>query len=384
MERVEKTVFISYRRTNISWALAIFQSLTQSGYDVFLDYKGIASGDFERVILENIAARAHFVVLLTPSALERCDDQADWLRREIEMALDSKRNIVPLMLEGFDFATPGIADRLTGRLAALRSYNALRIPPDYFDSGMERLCSRYLSIPLTAVLHPLGDFAQRANSEQMNAAKAAPTVETNELTAQHWFEHGFAATTIDEQINCYSEAVRFKPDFAEAFYERGSAQMQAGNDDEAVEDFTEAIRLKPDHVDAHYERGVVRRCHDDREGAVQDFTEAIRLNPDHAQAFFSRGNVRSEDGDSEGAIQDFTVAIRLDPANGTALFFRGCEHSRTGDVDSAILDYTEVVRLEPTNADAFESRGEARRDKGDIAGAREDFEKAESLRTAAP
>src|SRR3954467_672491 len=101
MERIEKTVFISYRRTNIPWALALFQNLTQHGYDVFFDYHGIARGDFERVILGNILARAHFLVLLTPSALERCGEPADWLRREMETALASQRHIVPVMLEGF-------------------------------------------------------------------------------------------------------------------------------------------------------------------------------------------------------------------------------------------------------------------------------------------
>ena len=130
MERVEKTVFLSYRRTNFAWAIAIFQDLTHHGYDVFLDYSGIASGDFERVILGNIPARAHFLVLLTPSALERCNDPGDWLRREIETALTNKRNIVPLMLEGFDFGTPKIAGQLTGMLAALKHYNGLSIPPE--------------------------------------------------------------------------------------------------------------------------------------------------------------------------------------------------------------------------------------------------------------
>jgi hypothetical protein len=101
-ERIEKTVFISYRHTNTPWALAIYQNLTQHGYDVFFDYSGIAGGDFERVIVENITARAHFLVLLTPSALENCHDPTDWLRREIETALANKRNIVPLMVEGFD------------------------------------------------------------------------------------------------------------------------------------------------------------------------------------------------------------------------------------------------------------------------------------------
>src|SRR5271169_6777834 len=90
MERIEKTVFLSYRRTNIPWALAIFHSLTHHGNDIFFDYNGVASGDFEKVILGNITSRAHFLVLLTPSALERCGDPGDWLRREIETALETR------------------------------------------------------------------------------------------------------------------------------------------------------------------------------------------------------------------------------------------------------------------------------------------------------
>ena len=70
MARIEKTVFISYRRVNRWVALAVFKDLTQHGYDVFVDYDGIASGDFERAIIDNIWARAHFVLLLTPVALE--------------------------------------------------------------------------------------------------------------------------------------------------------------------------------------------------------------------------------------------------------------------------------------------------------------------------
>src|SRR5215467_1496455 len=139
MKRIEKTVFISYRRTNSAWALAVFQNLTQHGYDVFFDFSGIGSGDFERVIIENIKARAHFLVLLTPSALERCGEPEDWLRREIETALETERNMVPLLLEGFNFSTPTIANQLTGKLARLQRYNALTVPVEYFSQAMERL-----------------------------------------------------------------------------------------------------------------------------------------------------------------------------------------------------------------------------------------------------
>src|SRR5271165_3220633 len=136
MARIEKTVFLSYRRTNIPWARAIYQDLTQHGFDVFLDFTGLASGDFEGVILDNIHARAHFLVLLSPSALERCGEPGDWLRREIEAALKNKRNIVPIMLEGFDFNTPSMASQLTGKLSRLSKYGALNVPVDYFEPAM--------------------------------------------------------------------------------------------------------------------------------------------------------------------------------------------------------------------------------------------------------
>ena len=58
MAHIEKTVFISYRRKDISWALAVYQYLTSRKYDVFFDYTSLSGGDFEQVIVSNIKARA--------------------------------------------------------------------------------------------------------------------------------------------------------------------------------------------------------------------------------------------------------------------------------------------------------------------------------------
>ena len=175
MGRIEKTVFLSYRRADESWGLAIFQNLTQHGYDAFIDYDGIASGNFETAILENIRARAHFLVLLTPTALERCGDPQDWMRREIEAAMDSQRNIVPVMLEGFDFGTPAIASQLIGKLAALKKYNGLDIPKArFFSSEMERLRNKFLNVSVDAVLHSASVSAQKEATEQSDKAVAAP------------------------------------------------------------------------------------------------------------------------------------------------------------------------------------------------------------------
>src|SRR5262245_4102840 len=170
MKRIEKTVFISYRRTDDFKALSVFNDLTQHGYDVFFDYDGIGSGDFENNILENIKARAHFLVLLTPSALERCEEPGDWLRREIETAIETKRNIVPLMFDGFSFGASSIANHLTGKLAALPRYNGLPVMAAYFTEAMSRLREKYLNVPLEMVLHPASRTAQDTAKAQRAAA----------------------------------------------------------------------------------------------------------------------------------------------------------------------------------------------------------------------
>ncbi len=80
MLRVEKTVFISYRRTSKFIALSIYQHLTSQGYDVFFDYNSIHSGDFEQNIFANITARAHFIVLLSNQNYpEITGEISDWI-----------------------------------------------------------------------------------------------------------------------------------------------------------------------------------------------------------------------------------------------------------------------------------------------------------------
>jgi tetratricopeptide (TPR) repeat protein len=356
MARVEKTVFISYRRANLPWALAVYQSLTQHGLDVFLDYTGIASGDFESVILENIHSRAHFLVLLTPSALERCGDPGDWLRREIEAALDTKRNIVPLTLEGFDFGTPAIANQLTGTLAALNHYNALSIPPAYFFEAMGRLRDKYLNVALDAVPHPASLAAREAATYQKRAAEEAPPVAQEELTAQQWFERGFSATDHGEQVRFYNEAIRLQPDFAYAFNNRGAARLARGDSEGALEDYDEAIRLKPDYAEALSNRGLARFDEGDRKGAFADLDAAIRLDPNNGGFFYNRANARADKGDLDGALADFDAAVRLQPDDASNYNNRGTVRLDKGDLDGALADFNETIRLKPDHARALSNR----------------------------
>jgi len=54
----------------------------------------------------------------------------------------------------------------------------------------------------------------------------------------------------DEAISQFQEAIRLKPDGAEAHYSFGNAFLARGQSDEAIRQFQEAIRLKPDFAEA--------------------------------------------------------------------------------------------------------------------------------------
>jgi tetratricopeptide (TPR) repeat protein len=284
MGRIEKTVFISYRRTNFWTALAIYQDLYKNGYDVFFDYKSIPSGDFEKVVTENVKYRAHFIVVLSPSALERCNEPGDWLRREIELAIDNQRNIIPLMMEGFDFGSPATTNALTGKLAELKKYNALGIPAEYFEEAMVKLRSeRFLNRPLESVSHPISDITKEITEKQKSAAKEAAPVEKEQLTAQEWFERGYIFAVeiknYDEAIRCFSETIKLQPNDALAYYNRGRALYDQNKLDEAIGDYNEAVRFRSDHANTYIGRGNAHKAKGDFYRAIQDYNEAYGVDP---------------------------------------------------------------------------------------------------------
>ena len=60
----------------------------------------------------------------------------------------------------------------------------------------------------------------------------------------------------DEALASYDRALALKPDYAEAFYNRGNALQELKRTDEAVASYDRALALKPDYAEAHSNRGV--------------------------------------------------------------------------------------------------------------------------------
>jgi tetratricopeptide (TPR) repeat protein len=109
----------------------------------------------------------------------------------------------------------------------------------------------------------------------------------------------------------YDQAIKLKPDYADAYNNRGVARRDLGDNKGAIADYDQAIKLKPDYAFAYSNRGIARRALGDNKGAIADYDQAIKLKPDYAFAYNNRGNARRALGDNKGAIADYQKAADL-------------------------------------------------------------------------
>lgn len=344
---VQRTVFISYRRIAPFHARAVYQHLSSNGYDVFMDVERMDSGAFDEILLRQIAARAHFVLLLTPGALDRCANPDDWLRREIEHAIDMKRNIVPVTFDGFDW--DAAKPFMTGKLTSLGRYNGLNVPTDFFDEAMARLRTRFLNIDVDAVIHPTPAADKVVVKERKAEVEAAPPVTEKELTAEQYASqaHEFnEAGRFDEAIAAANRAIHLQPDNPTAYVDRGSAYHSKGKYNQAISDYNRAIQLDPIRAVPYALRGYAYTHLGDYDRAIRDYDEAIRIDPLNERAYTYRGELYVLKGYFALAKSDCNKAIHLAPDFPDAYAARGSAYVGLGKDEDAIVDFNKAIRLE--------------------------------------
>ena len=137
--------FISYHRKLSTWpAITIQRYLVGREVDVFLDMESISSGRFENVILNEIRERDHFILVIAAGTLARLTESGDWVARELTHALESQKNVIPVLLDGVRITD--LARDFSHR-DQLLDLNCLSMPAEYSNEALDRLYDTYLSNP---------------------------------------------------------------------------------------------------------------------------------------------------------------------------------------------------------------------------------------------
>jgi tetratricopeptide (TPR) repeat protein len=128
------------------------------------------------------------------------------------------------------------------------------------------------------------------------------------------FQHAIDVTR-DNWAAQFREALRIKPDYAEAHNNLGACLTSAGHDAEAIPEFQTALRLKPGLADAHFNLALALSKMPDRtDDAVKEYTAALRLNPNLQQAHANLGVLLVNLGRKEEAIGHLKAAAELHPS----------------------------------------------------------------------
>jgi tetratricopeptide (TPR) repeat protein len=144
-------------------------------------------------------------------------------------------------------------------------------------------------------------------------ATATPSASENSPAFQSllWFEIGYKAGEAgkyEQAITAYQEAIRLKPNDAEALGNLGVAYNRLGQYDKAISAYQEAIRLKPDFARAWANLGEAYKHNGQQSDVIKVYEKLKTLDPKLAEGFFQKTVAAPK---SAEPIPDAATATRL-------------------------------------------------------------------------
>ena len=135
-------IFISYKRKSLPTANNLYYRLTTRGYSTFFDLEEMRRDNFNVQLLDYIEHANDVFVIIEEGSLDSCKSpnwKEDWFCREITYALEKKKNIIPILLGGYEMPS---MDFFPDELKELRLKNAPEFNFSYFEAYLDKLIAK--------------------------------------------------------------------------------------------------------------------------------------------------------------------------------------------------------------------------------------------------
>lgn len=175
-------------------------------------------------------------------------------------------------------------------------------------------------------------------------------------------------------IEFYDAAIRLKPEFPEAEFQRALALLFTNRKDEALTGFNRAVELRPDWGFAYARFGSLLSSYynDDRNGEPF-LRRAVELESQNVEALVALADLRARAGDLNEALALSKRATASKEANSSTWRKRSLIESRAGDRMAALASLDKALIIDSGDLGARHQRAKLRLDLGDKAGALDDI-----------
>jgi tetratricopeptide (TPR) repeat protein len=179
---------------------------------------------------------------------------------------------------------------------------------------------------------------------------------------------------VAEAMAQLTEAIRLKPDYAEARYNLGTALERLNRIDAAKAEYQRVLEIDPgqpraqnrlaaiahDQASAMLERGLHFEGLGRLPEAEQAYRDAVRFDPSRPSMYRALGRVLQKREDHRAAVAAYQRALALDPSSFETHNDIGVLFAQLGELRAAVTHFEAALRLRPGDAGAQSNLAQAR------------------------
>ncbi|MBF0175902.1 MAG: tetratricopeptide repeat protein [Magnetococcales bacterium] len=147
------------------------------------------------------------------------------------------------------------------------------------------------------------------------------------------------------------QALHFKPNHADFHNNLGNLLKEQGRLDEAETIYRQALHHQPDHADLHANLGVLLKKQARFEASELALRQALRIRPDHANALYNLGNLLQEQNRLAESAEAYQQALHHHPNHVDALNNLGSVLHKQHNFAAAETTYRQALQIRPEDAD---------------------------------
>jgi tetratricopeptide (TPR) repeat protein len=192
-------------------------------------------------------------------------------------------------------------------------------------------------------------------------------------------QQAHAKKDYEQAVELYDEALKLKPEFPEAEFQKAGALVALNRLAEAEKSYRRAMQLKPAWALPPAALGVLLARAPGREREAEPLLRrALELDPKNMAATIALAELKSREGDDAGSLALLRHATEITPDDASLWVARARAERSAKDSAAAAKSFARAIEIAPSNVEARLGRVDLALESGDKAGALEDMRALEA------